>query len=349
MEVIEDSYRNLYAAEEDMVEAQRKQEHALELIDKRFTEEHNRKLDKMPSEELIEEVVRSMPKDKLLGFDGVIVEVLRAGWEYMKQDCFNMVRQVWRLGRLLQKDNRGVIKLIPKAKELFWLKNWRPITLLTLTYKIIAKIMVWRQRDMLAGVIDQQQSGFIAGIHSGGLEELEKLCRSFLWGWSKAWNSKASVIAWERIATSKDCGGLGWTHFRVKAQTMHNKNILKIVLRADAEWVSLAKNLILKTLRKGKYQRERRQWKLADAIILLRVHTIKGSNTLSRLFQTWKGMLKKIIWDREHRELPAHLTLVQGVLLMNWDDPGQEAACQLRLYVKLELPRYLKEEQQQST
>ncbi|KAL3687076.1 hypothetical protein R1sor_013385 [Riccia sorocarpa] len=42
-----------------------------------------------------------------------------------------MVRRVWSTGNLLQRDNRGVIKLIPKNEERFLLKNWRPITLLT--------------------------------------------------------------------------------------------------------------------------------------------------------------------------------------------------------------------------
>ncbi|KAL3692001.1 hypothetical protein R1sor_005652 [Riccia sorocarpa] len=81
----------------------------------------------------------------------------------MRDDCFRMVWKVWKSRRLLSKDNRGIIKLIPKADDLFLLKNWRPITLLTTTYKIVAKIIAWRLRDMLPGIIDRQQTGFIAG------------------------------------------------------------------------------------------------------------------------------------------------------------------------------------------
>ncbi|KAL3679416.1 hypothetical protein R1sor_022372 [Riccia sorocarpa] len=74
-----------------------------------------------------------------------------------------MVLKVWKSSRLLNKDNRGIIKLVPKADELFLLKNWRPITLLTTTYKIIAKIFAWRLKAMLPDIVDQQQTGFIAG------------------------------------------------------------------------------------------------------------------------------------------------------------------------------------------
>ncbi|KAL3680641.1 hypothetical protein R1sor_023597 [Riccia sorocarpa] len=48
------------------------------------------KLDEIPSEELINEVVGSLPKDKSAGFDGVITEFLRAEWEFMHHDCYKM-------------------------------------------------------------------------------------------------------------------------------------------------------------------------------------------------------------------------------------------------------------------
>ncbi|KAL3701463.1 hypothetical protein R1sor_019485 [Riccia sorocarpa] len=97
------------------------------------------------------------------------------------------------------------------------------------------------------------------GLHSKGLEDLEKLCRCFQWGWSEAGSPKASLIAWERLAGVKELGGLGWSQFKHKAQAMYIRNVLKVIQDSKAEWINLAHNLILRTLRKGKYQRERRQ------------------------------------------------------------------------------------------
>ncbi|KAL3690427.1 hypothetical protein R1sor_016736 [Riccia sorocarpa] len=42
------------------------------------------------------------------------------------------------------------------------------------------------------------------GMCKDGLEELEKLCRNFLWGWNEEGNPKHALIAWDRIAQVKD-------------------------------------------------------------------------------------------------------------------------------------------------
>ncbi|KAL3697986.1 hypothetical protein R1sor_012062 [Riccia sorocarpa] len=104
-----------------------------------------------------------MPKEKSPRIDGVMVEILQIGWEFMQDDCLQMVQSFWTKKELIGKDSRGVIKLIPKNDMKHLLKNWRPITLLTMTYKIIAKIIAVRLKRMLPGIIDSQQTGFAAG------------------------------------------------------------------------------------------------------------------------------------------------------------------------------------------
>ncbi|KAL3691112.1 hypothetical protein R1sor_004763 [Riccia sorocarpa] len=104
------------------------------------------------------------------------------------------------------------------------------------------------------------------GIHADGIEELEKLCRHFLWGWGEDGSHKAAVIAWERVANGKTRGGLGWTQLKFKAQAMYIETVLKVV-------------------------RQKRS-----------------------------GLLQKIKWDNDCEELPAHLTLAQGLHLMLWGD-----------------------------
>ncbi|KAL3698739.1 hypothetical protein R1sor_012815 [Riccia sorocarpa] len=48
-----------------------------------------------------------------------------------------MVQCFWDKKKLTWKDSKGAIKLIPKNKRRHLLQNWTPITLLTMTYKII--------------------------------------------------------------------------------------------------------------------------------------------------------------------------------------------------------------------
>ncbi|KAL3689266.1 hypothetical protein R1sor_015575 [Riccia sorocarpa] len=149
--------------EEEGVEQKRQE--VLQRMDKRLSTEQNERLREIPSEELIEEIVRSLPAEKVPGIDGVVIEILTIGWQYMKVECFEMIRKVWTAKKLLNRDNRGLIKLIPKNEDRFsnWLTNWRPITLLTVTYKINANIIASRLKDMMPGSVDRQQTGFIAG------------------------------------------------------------------------------------------------------------------------------------------------------------------------------------------
>ncbi|KAL3699898.1 hypothetical protein R1sor_017920 [Riccia sorocarpa] len=81
------SYKALYSAEDETEDTRRKRREVLTLVDRKLDEEQNRQLDELPSEELIEDVVQSLPKGKSPGHDGVIVEVLKAGWGYMNGDC----------------------------------------------------------------------------------------------------------------------------------------------------------------------------------------------------------------------------------------------------------------------
>ncbi|KAL3695930.1 hypothetical protein R1sor_010006 [Riccia sorocarpa] len=82
-----------------------------------------------------------------------------------------------------------------------------------------------------------------------GIDKLETLCRHFLWGWVDLDHPKAPMIIGERISQGRKDGGLGWVPLQVKARALQVKNLMKIMMGAQAEWVHLAKSLILRTLR----------------------------------------------------------------------------------------------------
>ncbi|KAL3689655.1 hypothetical protein R1sor_015964 [Riccia sorocarpa] len=140
-----------------------KREEVVSKIDKRTTEDDKKSLEEVPSDEFITRIVMEMPKKKSQGIDGVMIEILQIGWEFMREECFLMVQSFWDKKNLVGKDNIGIIKLIPKNDKKHPLKNWRPITLLTMTYKIMAKIIAVRLKDILPRLIDTQQMGFVAG------------------------------------------------------------------------------------------------------------------------------------------------------------------------------------------
>ena len=56
---------------------------------------------------------------------------------------------------------RGIIKLIPKKDtEPHFVKNWHPISLLNCNYKIAAKAIANRPKQVLPKLIDNDQTGF---------------------------------------------------------------------------------------------------------------------------------------------------------------------------------------------
>ena len=63
---------------------------------------------------------------------------------------------------------RGIISLIPKGENyLLELTNWRPITLLNVDYKILARAFAKRVELKLPNLTHSDQTGFIKGRFIG--------------------------------------------------------------------------------------------------------------------------------------------------------------------------------------
>ncbi len=71
-------------------------------------------------------------------------------------------------GELSTTQKEGIITCIPKGgKSRKYIKNWRPISLLNITYKIASECISNRLKTVLPFIIDRDQSGFIAGRFTG--------------------------------------------------------------------------------------------------------------------------------------------------------------------------------------
>ena len=81
---------------------------------------------------------------------------------------FNSLNYAYQKGQLSVSQKRGVIKLIPKKDtEPYYVKNWRPITLLNCDYKIAAKAIENRLRNVIPNIINNDQTGFLKGRFTG--------------------------------------------------------------------------------------------------------------------------------------------------------------------------------------
>ena len=71
------------------------------------------------------------------------------------------LNHAYETGQLSITQKRGVIKLIPKKDaEPYYIKNWRPLTLLNCDYKIATKAIANRLKNVIRNLINSDQTGF---------------------------------------------------------------------------------------------------------------------------------------------------------------------------------------------
>ena len=110
----------------------------------------------------IKEAVKRMKNEKSPGIDGFPVEFYKIFWNEIKDMLSESYQYSIDTGSLSISQKQGIITLLPKSdKDLSYLKNWRPITLLTVDYKILSSVLAMRLKSNLSDIIHEDQTGFI--------------------------------------------------------------------------------------------------------------------------------------------------------------------------------------------
>ena len=112
--------------------------------------------------------LKKMSNNKTPGTDGLTAEFYKyfgSDIEDVVVDSFNYGFQT---GRFSISQRRGIISLIPKKnKNLEYLKNWRPLSLLNMDYKIATKALASRLEKVLPALIRSNQTRYIKGRYIG--------------------------------------------------------------------------------------------------------------------------------------------------------------------------------------
>ena len=82
-----------------------------------------------------------MADDKSLGCDRFPYEFYKHLWEHIGPDLHKVHLEAYHSKSLGAIINKGNIKFIPKARDPKDICNWRPITLLNVSYKNIIKAL----------------------------------------------------------------------------------------------------------------------------------------------------------------------------------------------------------------
>jgi len=128
-----------------------------------ITEEQSRTLDSALSFQELTEAVTQMSTGRSPGIDGLPVDFYKAFWKIIGRDFYEVVQKCFNDKLLPKSCQRAVLALLPKKGDLSLLKNWRPVSILTSDYKIIAKLLANRMKCVLGDIIHQDQSYCIPG------------------------------------------------------------------------------------------------------------------------------------------------------------------------------------------
>ena len=116
-------------------------------------DEMNEDLCKPFSEQEISDALFQIGPLKAPGPDGFPAGFFHRNWGLLKEDIVRAVQQFFISGCMPEGINNTTIVLIPKMKNPQSIKDFRPISLCNVIYKIISKCLVNRLRSLLDGMI----------------------------------------------------------------------------------------------------------------------------------------------------------------------------------------------------
>ena len=125
------------------------------------TADIKRKLTSLVTEDEIKSAVFKMNPEKSLGPDGMTPSFYMQHLEIIKPGVISFVKLFFKQNQLDSKINQTHICLIPKIENPASIRDYRPISLANVAYKIISKVLAERLKPWLDNIITENQPSFI--------------------------------------------------------------------------------------------------------------------------------------------------------------------------------------------
>ena len=128
----------------------------------KLTNEARSALEQLLTVAELKDAVFDFTPDHTLGCDGLPALWYQVMWEEIEQYLYEAYLYAYEAGELHISARRGYLSLIPKKdRDLLVLKNWRPLMMLSLDYKILSKALDARMKKCLPSLIADYQTGFM--------------------------------------------------------------------------------------------------------------------------------------------------------------------------------------------
>lgn len=123
-----------------------------------------------------------MARGKAPGCDGLPMEFFLKFWNLLGQDLVNVLNFSFQSGHLSRSQRRGIISLSFKKDDRLDPKNWRPISLLNVDYKIASRVIAGRLLKVIHHVVGPDQTcgvpGRLIGENVAFLQDVVDYCTS---------------------------------------------------------------------------------------------------------------------------------------------------------------------------
>ena len=133
-------------------------------VPKKISDLDKEKLEGPITKEELDKALGNSKNNKSPGLDGYSPEFHKYFWPQLGNFFLDCINENFRKGELTVSQSQGVITCLPKGgKARNQLKNWRPISLLNTSYKLISLCITNRIRPLLNNIISPEQKGFLTG------------------------------------------------------------------------------------------------------------------------------------------------------------------------------------------
>lgn len=153
-----DFYSNLFKAQDQL-----DPELVLQHVAPKLTDDMNKDLIKPFTADEVDRALASMKPNKSPGIDGFTAGFFQKHWRSIGPGVTRPLLDFLNGGDLPECINQTILVLTPKVKNPQELKQFRPISLCNVIYKLCSKVIANRLRPLLNDIISEEQSAFVPG------------------------------------------------------------------------------------------------------------------------------------------------------------------------------------------
>ena len=140
---------------------------------RRLTDLESAKLEGELKLDELSKALYKMKNNKSPGVDGFPAEFFKVFWKKLKFFVLRALNTAFTTGRMSVTMRTSIINCLPKGnKPREFLNNWRPISLLSVLYKLASAAIAERLKSVLPDLISKTQNGFLKGRFIGDCTRL---------------------------------------------------------------------------------------------------------------------------------------------------------------------------------